>query len=112
MAENQTILKFGEGKVAVTGGVQVPDENTVIALMFLEQDKGAGSVGASVPERPGGSLVWPEQVNGVILEFSNPKSVDVVIEQLRAMRQQFGAVLTNDDLRQEYLAKSEAAIAA
>lgn len=95
------VVNLGEGKVAISGGLQMPNRDTVIGMLFLQLDKGAGEVGADVPELPAGKPIWPDKVNGTILEFSNIASVDVVIERLQDMRATWTNIESDPVLRAE-----------
>ena len=105
----QQIVKLGNGNVSISGAVQVPDMDTVNGLLFLEPDLGAGEIGAPVPTRPEGKPIWTAEVNGVVLEFSNIASVDVLIGQLQEMRRQYAAAMEDTDTRRDYYNKGQAA---
>ncbi len=106
-----TIVKLGRGDVAVTGGLQFPDNDTLMGMVFFEPDKGSGLV-SGPSERSKGDLVFPHQVNGTILEFSDPMSIDVVIEQLSILRCDWNRAANDPQFRSKLLERSRKAEAA
>lgn len=106
----QHVVKLGEGKVAVTGGLQVPDNETLVGLLMLEPDRGSGSISGFVPDRHKGDAVFPDLITGTVLEFSDPRSIDVVIEQLAILRCQWNLALQDPVYRKSLADATESAI--
>jgi hypothetical protein len=106
------ILRLGNGDVAISAGLQVPDPETVVGLCFLEQGLGAGRVGSDVPDRPAGKPLFPDDVTGVILEFANQQSLGVLVEQLQQLKTDWIEAEESPRKRGELFETSETAIAA
>lgn len=104
------VVKLGNGMVGVTGGLQIPDSETIVGLLLLEPGKGNGTISGLVEDRHKGMAVFPNDVIGTILEFSDPRSIDVVIEQLAILRCQWNQALQDNEYRTSILNACEGAI--
>jgi hypothetical protein len=76
-------IVFGDGKIAVSTALQ--EEHPLLIL----EEKGTGTVGQAVPNRRAGMKVPIEELEAalLIMEFKSVRAIDVVVEQLTALKE-------------------------
>lgn len=84
-------LEFGQGKISVSAAKRLADN-----VLILEPNRGTGVIGESVPTRPSGKLVAPDE-DSVVLSFKNADSVQVVIDELENVKRYFTEPLSDND---------------
>ena len=74
-------ILFGKGEVAVSTGII----DGVKQMLIVMPGKGLGVVGGDIPELVG-KEVLPEDTGAIQFYFSNPESVQVVIDHLQGIK--------------------------
>ncbi len=81
-----TRIVLGCGNVIVTEGrVEEPEGTVVAVFLSFEPDEPGHEIGETSADRRGELAEFTDE--SVVLEFRDPRSIDVVIEQLQVVKE-------------------------
>lgn len=79
------VLALGHGDISVSAARRPEHDGSVTEMLMLEPGLGQSEINAPVPSRPPGAPVYPTS-GAVVLTFTQPASVDVVIAKLEEIK--------------------------
>lgn len=91
-----TELVLGDGKTSVANFEELLEDNTTVHGIALEPALGTGVIGQPVPDRRAGTAVEVWHPDAIVLKFTNPSSVEVLIQALQQTQRELrGEICTS-----------------